>query len=262
MNNNDKEKTYLIGELADLAGISIRTLHHYDHVDLLKPSRRDENGYRQYGFKDLLVLQQILFFKELDFPLKQIKRILHNPQTDFLALLHQHKQSLEHRIKRLKTLLATLDKTIQNYTMEDAMPLTDAELYEGFSQEQIDRYHREVRLNYDPQFVDQVDRRVRQMSKSQWEAIKQEGELIAQNLTQLMDRDPREHTVQAWIKRQHAWIENFYPASADVFKGLGEMYATHPEFRAYYDGYARGLADFLKKAINHYAETILRPGET
>ena len=259
MNSNRTEKTYLIGELADLAGVSVRTLRHYDHIDLFKPSRRVENGYRQYGYEDLLKLQQILFFKELDFPLKQIKHILSDPQTDFIKLLHHHKQNLTNRINRLKTLLATLNKTMLNYTQEESMPLTDAELYEGFSRDQIDRYNREVRQSYDPQFVDQVNDRIRKMDKPHWEIIKQEGSIIAQNLAKLMDRDPQDSAVQALIKRQHAWIENFYPASAEVFKGLGEMYTTHPEFRAFYDQFAEGLADFMRDAMNIYADQNLVP---
>ena len=139
------------------------------------------------------------------------------------------------------------------------MPLSDAELYEGFSKEQIDRYNRELRQTYDPQFVDQVDDRIRQMDKTQWEVIKQEGRLIAQDLAQLMDRNPHDSAVQALIQRQHAWIENFYPASAEIFISLGEMYATHPEFRAFYDQFAEDLADFMQDAMKIYADQNLFP---
>jgi len=256
VDNQSASKTYTIGQLAALAGITVRTLHHYDHIGLLSPGSRDENGYRRYNFSDLLLLQQILFFKELDFPLKEIKNILNNPTTDPLVLLQQHQKNLEMRIDRLKILEKTLQKTIQTYMKKETMPLTDAELYEGFSEEKISRYNREVREIYNPQLVDKVDKKVRNMSKTQWKKIQQEGAHIAQNLATLMNHDPTDPEVQSWIARQHTWIENFYPAPADVFQGLGELYATDPEFRAFYDHYKPGLADFMREAMQLYAETV------
>ncbi|MFN2304289.1 MAG: MerR family transcriptional regulator, partial [Anaerolineales bacterium] len=90
MNTPECENTYLINELAELADISLRTLRYYDHIDLLKPSWRDENGYRNYSYRDLLTLQRILFFKEFDVPLTDLKRFLHDPEVNSLDLLREH----------------------------------------------------------------------------------------------------------------------------------------------------------------------------
>jgi len=259
MNDRENQKTYSIGELAELAGVSIRTLHHYDQIVLLNPGSRDpSNGYRRYDFDDLLRLQQILFFRELDFPLKQIKRILDNPTVDRLALLQQHHEHLGLRIASLRSLQATIEKTRYKLQAEDEMPLTDQELYAGFNQTTIDRYNREVRATYDPDTIAAVDRKVRSLSKAQWKAIQAEGQAIAQGLADLMDRQPNDPAVQVLITRQHDWIKNFYPAPASVFRGLGELYATHQEFRAYYDRFAAGLADFMKQAMDHFADTALQ----
>jgi len=257
MNTRGQQSIYTIGELARLAGVSVRTLRHYDQIGLLKPQSRDDNNYRQYDFEDLLRLQQILFFRELDVPLKKIKAILDDPQLDRVALLRKHHQNLALQIERLESLQATIKKTIHNLQEEKDMPLTDAELYEGFSKEKIDEYNREVRLTYDPEVVKQVDRKVRNMSKAQWQEIKDEGGAIAKALAKLMDRDPADPEVQALIARQHAWIENFFPASGEVFRGLGELYATYEEFRAFYDRFAPGLADFMREAMNYFADTKL-----
>jgi len=137
------------------------------------------------------------------------------------------------------------------------MPLTDSELYEGLNIEKFERYSREVRDTYDPEIVRRVDRKVRNLSKAQWQAVQQEGAEIAKGLSKLMDREPADPDVQALIARQHAWIENFYPADADVFRGLGDLYTTNTEFRAHYDQYAPGLADFMCNAMAHYSKTVL-----
>ena len=137
------------------------------------------------------------------------------------------------------------------------MTLTDAELYEGFSQEQIERYKREVKERYDPKLVAESDRRVRKMSKTQWQAVGEDGKAVTRRMAELMDRDPGDSEVQETIAQHHAWIENFYPASAEVYSGLGQLYVEHPEFRAYYEAYAPDLADFMQAAMNYYAEHTL-----
>jgi len=258
MNARGYERTYTIGELAKLAGVSVRTLHHYDQIGLLRPETRDTgNDYRRYGREDLFRLQQILFFRELDIPLQKIKQILANPNTERLALLRQHQHNLGLRINQLQTLQSTLEKTIQNLQEENSMPLTDQELYEGFDKETIKRYQQEVRETYDPEIVAQANRNARKLSKAEWVLVKAEGQAISEGLAALLDRDPADPEVQALAARQHAWVENFYPVSVDMFRGLGELYTSHPEFRANYDKIAPGLADFLQNAMNIYADTVL-----
>jgi len=141
-------KAYTISQLAKMAGVSVRTLHHYDHIGLLKPSSRTTAGYRLYEEQDLLRLQQILFFKELEFPLKEIRDILDDPEFDQIKALENHRRLLQKRTERLARLLKTIDKTIQRLE-EDNMTMTDKELYEGFTQEQIERYKRQARELYD-----------------------------------------------------------------------------------------------------------------
>lgn len=138
------------------------------------------------------------------------------------------------------------------------MPLTDADLYEGFSKEKIERYNREVQEAYAPEIVNRTNRNIRNLSKEQWQKIQQDGRDIALGLSKLTGRDPTDPEVQIFIARQHAWIENFYPADADILSGLGSLYAGNPEFRTYYDQFTPGLADFLCDAMKVYAETALR----
>jgi DNA-binding transcriptional MerR regulator len=251
--------TYTGQQLARWAGVSVRTLHHYDHEGLLKPSARTTAGYRQYGEADLLRLQQILFFRELDFPLTDIQAILDQPGFDQVQALHDHRRLLQQEADRLGRLLNTIEKTISRLT-EDHMtttPMTDEELYAGFTPEQIERYTREANERYDPKIVAESNRRVRNMSKAQWQAVKNEGGAMAQQLADLMDKQPSDPAVQAAIARHYAWVDNFWHPTAESYRGLGQGYAEHPEFRAFYDKYCLGLADFLCAAMSYYADRIL-----
>ncbi len=140
---------------------------------------------------------------------------------------------------------------------EDDVTLTDEELYEGFTTEQIERYKREAREMCDPALVEESERRVKRMGRAEWAAVGAEGEAVATGLAALADREPGDAEVQELIARHHAWVENFYPCSAEVYRGLGQGYVEHPEFRAYYEKYRPGLADFMSAAMNCYADRVL-----
>lgn len=249
-------KAYTVSRLAKMAGVSVRTLHHYDQIGLLRPSARTEAGYRLYGEPDLLRLQQILFFKELDMPLDEVRRVLDDPGFDQVAALERHRLLLHRRMERLSRLLKTIDKTIDRLE-GDTMTLTDEELYEGFTPEEIEQVKREARAMYDPVLVEESEQRVKKMGRAEWKAVSAEGEAVTTGLAALADRDPGDAEVQELIARHHAWIENFYPCSAEVYRGLGRGYVEHPKFRAFYEKYRPGLADFMSAAMNHYADQVL-----
>jgi DNA-binding transcriptional MerR regulator len=249
-------EAYTVGQLSKMAGVSVRTLHHYDQIGLLEPSARTEAGYRLYGVPELLRLQQILFFKELDMPLAEVRQILDDPGFDQVTALQDHRRMLRQRVERLTHLLTTIDRTIERLT-EDDMTLTDQELYEGFSTEQIERYKREAREMYDPDLVEASEQKAKQMSPAQWQAVQAEGEAVTTGLAALTARDPGDPEVQDLIARHHAWIENFYRCSAGMYRGLGQLYVEHPEFRAFYEKYQSGLADFMSAAMQHYADQVL-----
>jgi MerR family transcriptional regulator, thiopeptide resistance regulator len=249
---------YTVSRLAEMAGVSVRTLHHYDEIGLLRPAARSAAGYRLYGERDLLRLQQILFFRELDFALDDIRRILDDPAFDPLAALENHRQMLLERAARIGRLLTTIDRTISKLTENDMDDkVTDEELYAGFTAEQRERYEREVREQYDPELVAESNRRARNMSRAQWQALREEGEEVHLALAGLMDRPPDDPAVQALIGRHYAMMNQFYPVSAEIYRGLGQLYISNEEFRAFYDKVRPGLADFLQPAMAYYAEHSL-----
>ena len=138
------------------------------------------------------------------------------------------------------------------------MVLTDEELYEGFSKEQVKRCNKKVDENYGPGTVKATRERLGKLSKEQWQEVKEEDGAINLEMAELMDMPPESPEVQKVVKRHHAWIENFWTPNAESYKGLGRGYAEDPEFREFYDKYKPGLADFLCAAMEYYADSRLK----
>lgn len=248
-------KHHTVKQLAELSGVTVRTLHHYDEIGLLKPSHRTEAGYRLYEQKDLLRLQQILIYREMDFSLEDIKAMLDDPKFDLKEALHDQKRFLLQQHERYKELIKTIDKTLKKIEEDDQL-VTDEDLYGGFTPEQAERYDREAKEKYGDMY-EISQKRVRQMTKGQWKTIGVEGEDITKSMAKRIGTDPAGAEVQALIKRHHAWIENFYPCSQQMYIGLSNLYIENPEFTAHYERFAPGLALFMSAAMKVYADRAL-----
>ncbi len=254
-------KAYTVGTLAKIAGVSVRTLHYYDELGLLAPFSRSSAGYRLYGTEELLRLQQILFFRELDLPLEEVADILDDPSFDQVQALVDHRQVVEESIARMQRLVTTIDRTLLRLEGE-SVELTDEELYEGFTREQAERYQREVAEHYDPALVAESNRRIRKLSNAQWQALKEEGNTVTQAIASAMGgdqqvSDPQDPKVQALVAQHFAWIGNFYTVTPQIYRGLALLYVKNDEFRAFYERVAPGLPDFLSEAMIHYADNVL-----
>ena len=251
-------KQYSVKQVADLSSITVRTLHYYDKSGLLKPARRSEKKYRYYDEASLLRLQQILFYRELDFSLEQTRAILDDPEFDFVKALQAHRESLVQRHKRMSQLIQTVDRTLEKIEGDHSMALKDKDLYKGFDQEKIDRWNKEVDEVYDPETVAESRRNIGKMSKQQFRDIQKQGERVTQSISEAMDTGATSPVIQGRIKEHHAWIENYYSCSSDMYKGLGQMYVENPEFTAYYEKIKPGLAEFMCQAMGHFADTSLK----
>ncbi|OYD07680.1 MerR family transcriptional regulator [Paludifilum halophilum] len=152
---------YQVKEVADWVGISIRTLHHYDHIGLLKPSSVTETGYRIYSDRDLERLQQVLFFKELDFPLQRIKEILDDPAFDQKQALRMHRELLIRKKERLEGIIRTVEQTIRS--VEGGFPMDKKEMFTSFSMKAIEehqrKYSEEAKRRYGNERVEEVEKK-------------------------------------------------------------------------------------------------------
>lgn len=248
------QDAYSVSELARLAGVSVRTLHHYDQIGLLHPAERSAGGYRRYERAELLRLQQILFYRELDVPLAEIRRSLDDPGFDPLETLKRQRNALRARAERTRRLLQTVSETIRSMQGERPM-LTTSELYDGLAQETIEAYENEVKNQW-PEEHSAVNEKIRSMTKEQWTTIQRERDAIAAACAELArnpSNNPAGEEALALAVRQKAWLENFYPVDAARMRGLAEMYVSDARFAAHYDAFGDGTAALLAAAMRELA---------
>lgn len=239
--------------VSELAGISIRTLHHYDEIGLLKPAQMTASGYRLYTEGDLERLQQVLFFRELGFSLHEIREILNRPGFDRRQALLDHKRLLLERQERLDRLIQSVDRTLA--AMERGIPMDQKEMFDGFDQAKYAEEARQ-RWGHTREFAESA-RRTQQYTRADWDAIKQESGEITLGIAELMGRDPANPEVQERVRQWHQLInDRFYTCSPEVFRGLGEGYVSDSRFTAFYDRIKPGLAHFLRDAIHVYCDRL------
>lgn len=243
---------YTVKQLSKLAGISIRALHYYDHIGLLKPSSVGANGYRHYGEEVLLRLQQILFFRELDLSLSEIKAIVDNPEFDVLTALRSHKEALQGRAERLKHLIQTVNNTIDHLKGNENMNAKG--LFEGFSEEEQRRYALEAEQMYDPETVRASNRKWKAYPPAEKERILAEGRAVYADLVTAMPKGTASMEVQALIARWHQHMQYFWSPSDEQILGLADLYNDDPRFRANFDKIYPNLAGFIREAVKVYVK--------
>lgn len=249
---------FTVKSVADLAGISIRTLHHYDAIGLLKPAQVSAAGYRLYTEADLERLQQILLFREMEFSLHQIKNILDNPGFDRREALLSHRQVLQARHKRINQLIQTIDRTLD--AEEKGIQMEGKTMFEGFDSAQ---YQEEAEKQWgNTQTWTESQRRTRRYTSGDWDAIKQEAKEIGEAIAARMDRGPDDPEVQTWVQRYHQHInDHYYTCTAEVFLGLADVYLQDERFTAYWEKFAPGMARFMNAAMNSYCNALMREAE-
>lgn len=244
---------YTVKQLADLAGVTVRTLHYYDEVGLLPPALVEDNGYRRYDQNSLLTLQQILFFRELGLSLKEIAAMITRPDFNLLQALHSHKANLQQRAHRLERLIETVEDTIAH--LEGEIKMSEKELFSGFSEEQQRAYAEEAEKLYDPRLVRQSQQRWENYTQEEKDAVRAEGEAIHLAILAQMDQGPTSPEVQEQIARLHRhFVTSYYDCTYEIFGGLGEMWVQDPRFKEVYETMRPGFAAFLRDAVRRYTK--------
>lgn len=240
-----------VKEAAELAGISVRTLHFYDEIGLLTPDEVTEAGYRVYSERNLETLQEILFFRELGFSLKQIKEIMSDPAYDRQAALELHRKMLIEKRDRLDQLITTIDKTIQHMKGESKM--TVEEKFQGFDFSR-NPYEQEARERWGDQAVDESKAKLGKMSEAEMKALQDEIHAIYSKLAQLRHGSPESEEAQAAIEEWYRALNRFGHYSLEAFKGLGQLYVDDERFTKNIDQFGEGLAAFMRDAMAVYAD--------
>jgi len=253
MSTSEGLRTWTVGEVARLAGVTVRTLHHYDQIGLLPPSGRAANGYRTYTTVDVARLQRVLSWRELGFDLEQVAELVatdgsHDDTVDQLRA--QHAQLLA-RIDRLQAVAATVAKTLEAHEM--GIDLTLEEMIEVFGDHDPTEHVEEARRRWgDTDAYREAHRRSSSYGKDEWLQIRREGDEIPAAFAAAMRAglppDSSEAAAAATRHREHIsrW---FYDVTPEVHQGLAEMYVADPRFASTYDDVAPGLAQYVSASI-------------
>jgi len=251
-----------VKQLAAISGVTVRTLHYYDEVGLLKPASVGANGYRLYGRQELLRLQRILFHRELGVPLSEIAGLLELEPEDQVSILRQHRAKLAAERERYRILIETIDRTIAD--LNGGGPMANADLYKGFSAEKqagyeawlVERYGEPMRAS-----IESTKRAHAALSPTEQQAFMQARGAELHDVEQLLadahrqGLDPGSHAVDILIARHRAWVASMWgrPCSPQSYAGLADLYLAHPDFVARYEAIEKGFAEYLTHAMKLHA---------
>ena len=238
-----------VKQLSKLAGVTPRTLHHYDEIGLLKPARVGDNGYRYYGEESVLRLQQILFYRELGIPLEDIKKIMGRRDFDVMGALRSHKEALQKQVTRLNRLINTVDNTINHLKGNTIM--SEKGLFEGFSEEEQEQYAAEAEELYG-ESVRESNRKWKAYPAAKKEAIMAEGKAVYSDMIAAMPKGAASQDAQVIVERWHRHLEYFWTPSLDQLLALANGYNDDPRFKANFDKMHPQLAEFMREAVKTY----------
>ena len=249
---------YSVSKLANLSGVSARTLRYYDEIGLLPPQRVSSNGYRIYGQKQVDLLQQILFYRELELSLDEIKQIIYAENFDIESALQSHLLQLTRQKQRLEDLITTVEMSILASKGEKKM--TDQEKFAAFKKDLIkqneDTYGEEIRQKYGNQAIDASNAKLANLTQAQWEAFEKLGKDLNEKLSEATRLgDPNSELAQEVSDLHRQWLTLAWPKGHyDKRKhfNISLMYVHDERFKAYYEAIEPGAAEFLHAALKIY----------
>ncbi|SNS99250.1 DNA-binding transcriptional regulator, MerR family [Geodermatophilus pulveris] len=240
-----------VGEVAALAGVTVRTLHHYDRIGLLSPSGRTAAGYRRYAPEDLDRLHRVLVYRELGFPLVEVATLLDDPDADPAEHLRRQHRLLLDRLERTRAVVAAVEKEMEARHM--GIALTPEERFELFGEHDPARYEAEAEERWgDTEAWAQSQRRTRAYDKEDWVRIKDEMDDVSRRLAEAMragvpaDAEPAMDLAEEHRQHIARW---FHDCPPQVHAGLGRMYVEDERFTATYEAIAPGLARYVSTAV-------------
>lgn len=241
---------YTVKQLARLAGVTPRTLHYYDQIGLLKPSRRMENGYRCYDDQALLRLQQILLYRRLDLPLAAIGAILDRADFDTFTALESHREELRRRVHQLELLIATVDNTL--LYLKGIQPMQPASMFKGFSEEQQAEYEQEAMQLYDAEIVKASSQKWKGYTAIEKERILREGGAVYEAFIAAMPAGADSPAARACVERWRKHMDYFWSPNDEQLLALADGYVNDTRFHANFERMQPGLAEFVRQAVKEY----------
>lgn len=245
----NRHRGHTVGDVAKIARISVRALHHYDEIGLLEPSGRTEAGYRLYTDRDLERLQQVLFFRELGFTLEDVARILRDPHFDRRQALIAQRAMLVEKGERIGAMVALVDRTLESLGKGTVMGAE--ELFEGDFDPGVHEEEARERWGKTDTYAESK-KRTKGYTKEDWAKARLEADVITGELAEVFASGavPTDAQSTELAERHRLHIDRwFYPCSHAMHVSLGEMYVSNPRFTEHYDKRRPGLAQFVCEAI-------------
>ncbi|WP_328300089.1 MerR family transcriptional regulator [Streptomyces sp. NBC_00435] len=243
--------SYSVGQVAGFAGVTVRTLHHYDEIGLLSPGGRSHAGHRRYEDADLDRLQRVLFYRELGFPLDEVMVLLDDPESDPREHLRRQHALLSDRIARLQQMAAAVEHAMEAKKM--GINLTPEEKFEVFGDKDPERYAEEAERRWGgTETHAESQRRAAGYTKGDWQRMQDQVADWGTRYRALMEAgEPAGGERAMDLAEEHrlhicTW---FYDCSYEIHTGLGEMYVADERFREFYDSMHPGLAGHLRDSI-------------
>ncbi|MGL4739146.1 MAG: MerR family transcriptional regulator [Cellulosilyticaceae bacterium] len=238
-----------VHEVSRVAGISVRTLHYYDEIGLLKPAQTTDVGYRLYDHSNFIKLEKILFLREIGFALKEIKGILEHAENDEEALLRKQRDLLTLQKERLEKLIGIIEERLDGGKQMN---------FEAFDAKQIEetkkKYHDEVQARWgDTDAYKECEKKTNKYSKEEWAKVMADGNEIFRAFAAYRGEPVSQQEVQALVKSWQDHItKNFYTCTNEILAGLGQMYSLDERFTKNIDQHGEGTAAYITEAIAYY----------
>jgi DNA-binding transcriptional MerR regulator len=257
-----------VSQVARIANVSVRALHHYDEIGLLVPSARSDAGYRLYEDADLRRLQQILFFRALELPLDEIARIMRDPGFDVLTTLRFQREQLIEKVARAHALIGAVENAIATFEKGDSTMKTEEteEMFSPWKDFKQEDYEAETEQRWgNTEAYKESKRRTARYTKQDWELIKKESQATLVALADQLaagtppDAAPALDAAEAHRLHIDRW---FYPCSHAIHRGLGELYVNDPRFMANIDRIRPGLSEYARDAFAANATRAAALGRT
>ncbi|MFD7612989.1 MerR family transcriptional regulator [Streptomyces sp. NPDC059828] len=250
--------SYSVGRVAGLAGVTVRTLHHYDEIGLLSPSGRNHAGHRRYDDGDLDRLQRILFYRELGFPLDQVLALLDDPDVDPQEHLRRQHALLTGRITELQRMAEAVEHAME--ARKSGIKLTPEERFEVFGGRDPEQYAEEAEERWgDTEEYAESQRRVARYDKDDWQRMQSEFADWGRRYAALMaEGEPAAGESAMDLAEEHRRhiTEWFYTCTYEIHRCLGDMYVADPRFKELYDAIGPGLAEHFREAIHANAARV------
>lgn len=256
------ERIYTVSQLSKSAGISTRTLHYYDQIGLLKPNRRKDNGFREYCYEQVIRLQQILIYRELDFSIEKIRDLLTSDQYDILKALNDQNSMLLKRINQTQLMIDSIEVTMNSIRGKINKDI----MFEGIPKEKVERWDRVQQAKYGKGFSELNLKLFGNLSEEEAKRYGEVSDIFCNEYAMLLEFAADSSKVQEHVMKHYRIMNSFLYSTHDEFKGIG--YNGYLQFASqvlndevtfeYHEYYRTGFAKHLNKAMIYFSEHTLK----